>query len=614
MKQSFGAFISVGVVSLITLALALPAIAYIVYGLFLLTPQGIFNPEVSAGAAIEQYVSFDAWLNGVGENAGILDGNFGTSMRTRQPVLEMLNERLPASLELLQLGVFFSLLVALPLGVVLAFLRRAFTDNIFSIGLSLVSSAPIFWVALLLIYEYAVQRQVLPVGGRCALGADCGSLTERVEYWILPVASLVLFFGTTLALLLRDTILHLATQEATSGLKGRHIIGGIVMFVPRILPMTLVSMFSSLVVVEAVFAYPGVGRLVFEAGSTQDFALLLAVILLSSVTFAIVLTIGTIASALLIWLYSAFIFSPTAETEELPEQTTTPMQNMAGQIATLFTVLALLVLLAIAAISFIAPGDAMKQDIANRLMPPGTAGYMLGTDEIGRDMQARVLRGGQPMFIVASAVALLTLVAAVILGAMAGILPGLIGLIPTFFVYVYGLVWGSIAPLPILIAVAAAVSPDVRQPVLITYMTLLILPLVIPIVRQKFIAMRLGYSRALLPVAGYIVFGAMTKAMLLLAALDALGMATQPPTPSWGNIIAGAQRYMPQAPHVMIFPGIILTLTVFCLVALSTRLFETFDFMSPLPLAKRKRGDSNALFAEVGSPQKRGNIFNDVKD
>lgn len=616
MKSSFSTFLGLSVISLLMLAVALPALAYIVYGLHLLTPQGIFNANVSAGQAIEQFVTFDAWLNGIGENAGILDSNLGSSFRTRQPVLEMLNDRLPATLELLQFGLLFSLIVAIPIGIMLAFLRRVFTDNIFSIGLSLVSSAPIFFVGLLLIYEFAAQRQLLPMGGRCGITAEggCGDVAERIEYLILPVASLVLFFGSTLALMLRDTILSLAKQEHTSGLKLRHVVGSILLFVPRSLPMTLVSMFSSLVVVEAIFAYPGIGRLVVEAGATQDFPVLLAVVLLSSVIFAVILTLGNILTTLLMWFYSAFVFPQTDETDILPEETTTPTQNIMAQLATLFTVLAFLVLLGIAAAAWVTPGNAVQQDIANRLVAPGSAGYVWGTDELGRDVFVRTMQGGQVMFIVAAGVALLTCVAAMILGGIGGVFPWLIGFIPNFFLNLYGLVWGSIAPLPLLITVAAAVSPDVRQPALITYMTLLLLPLLIPIVRQKFIAMRLGYSRALLPLVGYIVFGAMTKAMLLLAALDFMGLATLPPTPTWGNIMASAQRYMQQAPHIAIIPGILLTVTVFCLVVLSTRLFETFDFILPLPLGKKKRGDSNALFSEVESRQKRREIYSDVND
>lgn len=187
---------------------------------------------------------------------------------------------------------------------------------------------------------------------------------------------------------------------------------------------------------------------------------------------------------------------------------------------------------------------------------------------MGRDFQVRVLQGGRPVFIVGSAVGIAAVIAAFILGALGGIFPGILGILPNLFLNVYILTWSAFAPLPFLLLLMSAVPFDLSTTpyiLLITYLTLFMMPLMIPLVRAKFIAMRAGYSQSLLPLLGYVFLGAMVRAILLFAALDFLGLGTQPPTPSWGNLLSQSRQFLQVAPYLLVPPGIFLTITIFCL-------------------------------------------------
>ena len=226
-----------------------------------------------------QYVTF------VGRAA---TGDFGTSIRSRRPVVELLRERLPNSLALAAFSMAVSLLVAFPLGVLAAVRRGTALDSGAKVLATLGQSLPTFWVGIVLIEVVAGRLQWLPAGGS-------GSLA----HYILPGFTLGWFVVAGLMRLLRSAMLEVLDAEyvTTARAKGasevsvvwRHALRNALIPVVTFAGVYFAILVTSAIVVETVFAWPGMGRLAYEAITGRDFPVIQAVVL---VTAAIVVTVN----------------------------------------------------------------------------------------------------------------------------------------------------------------------------------------------------------------------------------------------------------------------------------------------------------------------------------
>ena len=226
-----------------------------------------------------QYVTF------VGRAA---TGDFGTSIRSRRPVVELLRERLPNSLALAAFSMAVSLLVAFPLGVLAAVRRGTALDSGAKVLATLGQSLPTFWVGIVLIEVVAGRLQWLPAGGS-------GSLA----HYVLPGFTLGWFVVAGLMRLLRSAMLEVLDAEyvTTARAKGapevsvvwRHALRNALIPVVTFAGVYFAILVTSAIVVETVFAWPGMGRLAYEAITGRDFPVIQAVVL---VTAAIVVTVN----------------------------------------------------------------------------------------------------------------------------------------------------------------------------------------------------------------------------------------------------------------------------------------------------------------------------------
>ena len=226
-----------------------------------------------------QYVTF------VGRAA---TGDFGTSIRSRRPVVELLRERLPNSLALAAFSMAVSLLIAFPLGVLAAVRRGTALDSGAKVLATLGQSLPTFWVGIVLIEVVAGRLQWLPAGGS-------GSLA----HYILPGFTLGWFVVAGLMRLLRSAMLEVLDAEyvTTARAKGapevsvvwRHALRNALIPVVTFAGVYFAILVTSAIVVETVFAWPGMGRLAYEAITGRDFPVIQAVVL---VTAAIVVTVN----------------------------------------------------------------------------------------------------------------------------------------------------------------------------------------------------------------------------------------------------------------------------------------------------------------------------------
>jgi peptide/nickel transport system permease protein len=225
---------------------------------------------------------------------------------------------------------------------------------------------------------------------------------------------------------------------------------------------------------------------------------------------------------------------------------------------------------------WVAPRDPLYIDMAYKFARPGEAGFVLGADELGRDVFSRLLHAGRVSLAVGLMTALITVVVGSVLGALAGFYGGIVDAVIMRLVDVLL----SMPTIFLLLALSAFLRPTVVTITLIiglnSWMSVarMVRGQILSIKQQEFIlaARAMGANdrrlifRDLLPNALAPVLVAATlnvaTAILLESSLSYLGYGIQPPTASWGNMLNNAQTYVLYAPRVAIYPGIMITLTV----------------------------------------------------
>ncbi|MBI2359780.1 MAG: ABC transporter permease [Deltaproteobacteria bacterium] len=215
-------------------------------------------------------------------------GDLGTSIRTRRPVTELLAQRLPNSLKLIGASIVLVLLIALPLGVIAATRKDSFWDVAARTLALLGQSIPTFWAGIILIAVFAVRLDLLPAGG-----------DQGPQYLVLPTMTLGLF-GFMLAgvvRLLRASMLEVLDSDYVkfARIKGvgelavvwKHALKNALIPVITFVGFYFGILLAGTVVVETVFAWPGIGRLAYEAVQWRDYPVIQGVVLLvSGITLA----------------------------------------------------------------------------------------------------------------------------------------------------------------------------------------------------------------------------------------------------------------------------------------------------------------------------------------
>ncbi len=224
-----------------------------------------------------------------------LTGDFGYSRLHARPVLEVLGPALANTAVLMGLAFALSLAIALPAGIAAAmrpYSRLDYTVNLLAFaGIS----TPPFWLALLLILVFAVVLGILPAGGMGTVGG--GSIWDQARFLVLPVASLTIasigghtrYMRAAMIETLRQDYIRTARAKGLS--ESRVVVGhalrNALIPVVTIIALDFGTLFSGALVTETIFAYPGMGRLIFDAIMGNDFNLALVALL-----FATVLTLA----------------------------------------------------------------------------------------------------------------------------------------------------------------------------------------------------------------------------------------------------------------------------------------------------------------------------------
>jgi peptide/nickel transport system permease protein len=227
---------------------------------------------------VEQYLSF------VGR---AVTGDFGMSLRARKPVSELIRERLPNSLSLAAFAMTISMAIAFPLGVLAAVKKGTGLDRAAQIIAVLGQSLPTFWVSIVLVEFVAGRLQWLPAGGN-----------DGFTSYILPGFTLGWFVVAGMMRLLRSAMLEVLDSEYVklARVKGvvehhvvwRHALKNALIPVVTFAGIYFAILVTTAIVVETVFAWPGIGRLAYEGISSRDFPVIQAVVLTTAAIVAVV--------------------------------------------------------------------------------------------------------------------------------------------------------------------------------------------------------------------------------------------------------------------------------------------------------------------------------------
>lgn len=211
-------------------------------------------------------------------------GDFGQSLYYKVPAMELILERLPASLELALAAMLIALVVAIPIGVVSAARRGSLVDMGGMLGALFGLSMPHFWLGIMLVLLFSVKLGWLPTSGRGGL-----------EHLVMPSLALGLSLMAMFARLTRSVMLEILNLDyirtaRSKGLRERIVIAKHA-FKNALIPIVTVAgmqfgfLLGGTVIIETVFAWPGVGRLVVQAIFNRDYPLVQAIVLVLAVIF-----------------------------------------------------------------------------------------------------------------------------------------------------------------------------------------------------------------------------------------------------------------------------------------------------------------------------------------
>ncbi len=489
------------------------------------------------------YVRYGLWLG------KFIQGDWGYSYVTRQPVLVMIWERFVNTIYLMGVSLLLTLLLAIPIGVYSAVRQYSLFDHAMT-GLAFMGySMPAFWLGLLLMLLFSVQWRWLPAGGMFTIGTELvgfSALLDRLRYLVLPVMTLSIVSAGFYARYLRASLLDVMGQDyvrtaRAKGLRERRVIVGHALKNAAIPFLTVVALhmpqlFTGAVVVETVFAWPGIGRLFWDSALRFDYPALMGVLAIVSL-------------AMLLLLITSALLAP-----------------------------------------WIAPYDPNAIDLKKRYWSPSFS-HLMGTDDLGRDLLSRVIHGGR----ISLSIGILSALVAVVFGTLLGALAGYYGRWLDAILMRFTDLMLTFPPLLLLILLASLVGTSFVTIVLVistvSWMNVarLVRASFLSLKEQDFVeasrALGAGSRRlifthilpnSLSPIIVATTLGA-AAAILTESTLSYLGLGIQPPTSSWGTMLQTAQSQISIAPWTSVFPGLMIFLTVLSINFLGDGLRDALD-------------------------------------
>ncbi len=239
--------------------------------------------EIRAELGLDQsiYVQFGVYLN------KLVHGDLGVSIHSRKPIMDMLEERLPATFKLAALALLFAILCGLPLGIIAAINAKKWPDQLANLLSLTVSAMPHFWMGPMLMMIFALWLGILPVSGM-----------ENTTSIVLPALTLGFGLAAILTRMTRASMLEVLHEDyiRTAYAKGlpehvvilRHALRASLMPIITVLGLQLGSLLAGAVITETIFSWDGIGRLLVESIEKRDYLVTQACVLVVALVYVLV--------------------------------------------------------------------------------------------------------------------------------------------------------------------------------------------------------------------------------------------------------------------------------------------------------------------------------------
>lgn len=222
--------------------------------------------------------------------------DLGYSYRQQQPVLKLLADRLPATLLLTGSAFLLSLAAGIALGTLAGTRAGRWSDTVLTIVSLLLYATPVFWLGLMLVLLFSVKLEWLPAFGYVTIGAQMSPLGRALDiagHLVLPAVSLAAIYLAIYTRLMRSSVIEVMHQDfiKTARAKGltrsriiaRHVLRNAILPVVTVAGMQAGGLVGGAVVIETVFAWPGLGRLTYDAVLQRDYPVMLGIFLVMSI-------------------------------------------------------------------------------------------------------------------------------------------------------------------------------------------------------------------------------------------------------------------------------------------------------------------------------------------
>jgi len=223
-------------------------------------------------------------------------GDLGTSIIQRRPVSTIIIERLPRTVELVGLATLFSLLLAIPIGVISAVKQYSLIDHVVTLLSFIGIAIPTFWLGIMLILLFSVDLHWLPTGGTQTIGQPF-NIFDHLKHLAMPVTVLTVVNTAGWSRYMRSSMLEVMRQDyvRTAHAKGlanravllRHALRNAMMPIITLLGLSLPTLVGGAIITEQIFAWNGLGKLIVDSASKRDTPVVLDMVMFSAVLIVV---------------------------------------------------------------------------------------------------------------------------------------------------------------------------------------------------------------------------------------------------------------------------------------------------------------------------------------
>jgi len=282
-----------------------------------------FNPAAVAATGTPMSLFDSQYFNFVG---GALSGDLGRSYFTRIDVRDGLSQRFPATFELAVVAMIFALVIGIPAGVIAALYRGTAIDTLLMIGALSGVSFPVFWLAIILIYIFAVNLGWLPPSGRLDVALSFQPVTgfyildgllrgrldvvwDALRHLVLPGIALGTIPLAIVVRMTRSSMLEVLGQDyvRTAKAKGlrqrlvvnKHALRNALLPVVTVVGLSFGTLLSGAILTETVFSWPGIGKWIYDAISSRDYPIIQGGVLFVAFVFVVINLLVDLSYALI---------------------------------------------------------------------------------------------------------------------------------------------------------------------------------------------------------------------------------------------------------------------------------------------------------------------------